>query len=131
MIRHPSFATFAVLLAAFLCGCTGRRDSDYLPPADNARKAVQAALDAWKSGAPHAPLTGDKVAIHVYDDRWRDGKKLEKFEIGEPAADESPPRFPVKMQLVGEAEVLVNYLVIGIDPLNVFREEDYQKASGM
>jgi hypothetical protein len=113
-----------------LAGC-GRSESEYLPTASGAKEAVQKALDAWKSAKPYGTVPDAKPQISVFEARWQQGKQLESFEVGEPLAGENPPKVPVKMKLSGEAEEIDHYVVVGIDPLNVFREADYTRASGM
>jgi hypothetical protein len=124
------------LLAAWslaLAGCSreGRRAEDFTPPADKARQALEAALNRWKGGQPPGRVSGTSPAVEVVDSRWKSGQKLKDFEIiGEEPGGE--PRF-FKVRLTpptGPAQE-VRYAVIGIDPLWVYREEDFKALSGM
>lgn len=118
-------------VCVLLAGCGSRSPEEYMPQGEGAKQAVQAALEAWKSAKPFSPVPDSKPPINVFDARWRDGKKLETFEVGDPVAGAAPPRVPVKMKLVGGVEETVHYVVVGIDPLNVFRDADYERAAGM
>ena len=63
---------------------------------------------------------------------WKGGQKLREYEIvGEdapPAQNQGPRTFTVKLTLAQGPPVEVKYMVIGIDPLWVYRDEDYVKS---
>ena len=131
---HTKYLLGLGLLAVALSGCRGanRSEFDVLPGADKARGALEKALTAWKNGEPCGKIQADSPAIQVVDKVWQAGGKLAAFEILK-AEDKPGPRwFSVKLTLVGSAEPQeVAYAVLGIDPLWVFREEDFKKTSGM
>ena len=117
--------------AISLAGC-GTGEEKYIPSENTAREAVDAALTAWKSGQAHGTVNSFAVPIDVYDARWQAGKKLETFEFVREEQSEGHRKFIVNMQLTGDkAAEEVTYLVVGNDPLLVFRQQDYDKASGM
>jgi hypothetical protein len=66
----------------------------------------------------------------VGDTHRRAGQKLARYEIvGELPSDEGR-LFAVRVHLENPAaEAKVNFLVVGIDPLWVFRQEDYQMVT--
>jgi hypothetical protein len=35
------------------------------------------------------------------------------------------------MQLAGKPEETLTYIIVGIDPLQIFRDADYKRASGI
>lgn len=127
------------LIAMLICGatigalaaCGGNPQARYKPAPTTAREAIDTALSAWKSGAPYAPIKDGKPEINVFDARWQSGKKLESYEILEEVPDQEHPQFKVRIKLVGKPEEVDQYLVVGIDPLLVFRDSDYKRASGM
>lgn len=119
----------AVLLA--LEGCGGNPAAGYVPRTDTARQAIESALAAWQSGAKYGPLNELKPAINVFDSRWQKGKSLERFEIVEEVTGSEHPQFRVRIKLAHESEAIETYRVVGIDPLNVFLEADYRRASGL
>jgi hypothetical protein len=131
MISNTRFVQ--LILGGWLClvaiGCGGKSIESYKPKSDTARQAVTKALDAWKSGQALATIPGPP-AIDTFDARWRSGAKLEQYSIEEEIKGQEHPQFKVRMKLAGKAEEAVEYIVVGIDPLLVFRKEDYQKATG-
>ena len=121
----------ALVLATTLSGCGGSGTDRYIPNTSAARDAVQTALTTWKAGTPHGPITSSKPAINVFDARWQAGKKLASFEILEEIPGQEQPQFMVKLTVQGQKEETITYLVVGIDPLLVFRDADYKKTIGM
>lgn len=120
-----------MLLAAGLSGCGGGESIDrYLPESSKARGSLEAALNAWKSGAPLKTVQVDGHAIDVFDARWRSGAKLEDFEILSEEKPDPHPTFLVRTRIKGKDEES-KYFVMGIDPILVFRAQDYTKATGM
>lgn len=131
-LAAPCFLTALCLLAALGgMGCRGKSIESYEPTSTAARDAVELALSTWKGGAKHGPITEVKPNINVFDARWQGGAKLESFEILEEVTGKQHPQFKVKLKVAGKPEETTDYLVVGIDPLLVFREADYLKASGM
>jgi predicted small lipoprotein YifL len=134
-----TFLAVAALLASSLAGCGGEGHERYIPPADTARTAVEAALSAWKAGEPLRTITTHTPPVDFYDARRQAGKKLEDFQIVEEIPGDPYPSFKVKLRLAGKKpgpagkaqEDETTYLVVGIDPLQVFRKEDYAQPKGM
>jgi len=123
-------ATRVVLGLFLLAGCSGRNSlSRYEPSKQVARNAIDSALKTWKTGVPLGPIAG-KPEINLFDERWQSGKKLESYEILEEVAGSEHPQFKVRLKIAGSKEEVNEYLAVGIDPLLVFREKDYQKATG-
>ena len=113
-------------------GCGGSGEAKYLPSEDVAKEALNAALKAWQGGQAHGTVKTFAVPVDTFDARWQAGKALEKFEVVRTEALENHKAFIVKMKLTDEeVEQEVTYIVIGNDPLMVFRKEDYDKASGV
>jgi hypothetical protein len=132
--RLPSRRFATLLVAALLAaawGCGGNQVADYVPSPDAARNAVETVLKAWQAGDAYGPLTKSKPAINVFEARWQAGKKLESFEILEEVTGQEHPQFQVRLKLAGAQDETETYRVVGIDPLNVFREADYRRATGM
>jgi hypothetical protein len=128
----PSQSRIGLLLVAIaLCGCSSDRTSDYIPSSESARTALETALNAWQSGAPYEPITTSSPALNVFDARWQAGQKLQKFEILEELPETERPEFKVRMQLAGKPEETLTYIIVGIDPLQIFRDADYKRASGI
>lgn len=130
MKRSPNKLVLAVIIASLVCLGCARGTSAYVPTAATARKMLTTALEAWKSGAAHGPITSSKPGITVFDARWQAGAKLDSYEILEEIKDGEHPQFKVRMQLAGQPEETLTYRVVGIDPILVFRDADYKKATG-
>jgi hypothetical protein len=121
-----------LLLAAIaLGGCSGDRTAEYIPSSQEARTALDKALTAWQSGAPYGPITSSSPALNVFDARWQAGRKLAKFEILEELPETERPEFKVRLQLAGKPEETLTYIIIGIDPLLIYRDADYKRPTGM
>jgi hypothetical protein len=118
-------------LAAAGCSGSGRNESDFIPSTNNARKALESALKSWQAGQPPGTVPGTaSPTVQVTDSRWQAGQKLVGFEILNEDSSEQGRFFRVRLDVGKGAPVEVRYVVIGIDPLLVYREEDYQKLSG-
>ncbi len=87
------------------------------------------ALQTWQSGVAYGPIKESKPVINVFDARWQAGKKLESYEILEEVKDTRQPEFKVRLKLAGTPEETATYLVIGIDPIQVFRDVEYNQSS--
>jgi hypothetical protein len=121
----------AICLAASCAwGCAdGRSGSQrYVPSVPTAQRALEAVLSAWKAGEPVGPirLTDPALNLGVDDANRRPGQKLVDYEILGEVAAEGPRSFAVRLSLDGPREELdVRYYLVGIDPLWVMRQEDY------
>jgi len=129
--RHFGIVVTGLCLTTFLPGCGGESTARYIPAAAKARDGLETALGTWRSGASHGTITTSAPTIDVYDARWQSGKKLESFEILEEITGQEHPQFKVRLKLAGQPEETTTYRIIGIDPLLVFRDADYQKTTGM
>jgi hypothetical protein len=124
-----TLAALVVCLVAATIGCRSRTAEDFIPSPEASRAAVQATLDAWREGRREIkPIVsnGDHVRIELTDNYRTPGRAISEFQIlGETPATNARA-FVVKLQLTNPTEeVKCRYLVVGIDPLWVFRQEDY------
>jgi hypothetical protein len=124
----------AVLFVAALAGCSGKggQVGDFTPPEANARKALEAALTHWQSGGQPGAVPGTAPVVQVIDSKWKAGQQLKSYEITgeEPVTGSGPRTFRVRLNTVKGPPVDTRYAVLGIDPLMVYRDEDFQKLSG-
>jgi hypothetical protein len=133
MTRVLGVLCVAVGLSA-TAGCSGGgRVEDFTPAEANARKALVAALDHWQGGGQSGAIPNTSPAVQVTDARWKGGQKIKSYEIvgAEPPAGTGPRWFKVRLVPASGEAVETKYAVLGIDPLLVYRDEDYQKLSGM
>jgi hypothetical protein len=114
------------LACCLLAGCSSSGGERYTPAPDRAREALTAVLEAWQAGRSDASLPGTTIRIADSQRSSGQGPRLRSYAIlGELPAD-SGRRFQVKLQLENRAgEQKVQYVVVGIDPLWVIRQEDY------
>jgi hypothetical protein len=124
-------AAIAVVAAT---GCTRKSSADFTPSSGNARTALESALKSWQEGQSPGVVAGTaKPVVRVEDSEWTSGKKLSAYEI---VGDEAPvglgPRvFTVRITTADDQKRDVKYMVVGIDPLLIYRDVDYDKLSGM
>jgi hypothetical protein len=119
------------LLIALLPGC-GLSHKDYIPTKEKARKTLETALTAWQSGQPPGKIGSASPSVQVVDSGWKAGQKLSEFTILEEEPGDGPRWFSVRLRLENlKGELVVRYVVLGRDPIWVYREEDYKRATGM
>jgi hypothetical protein len=127
--------TWLAPLSALLCtGCGGAAldYSQYIPPEQAARSALETVLTSWQQGEASAKLKAASPAIEVVDSQRGEGQKLANYEIVGEISGEGPRRFTVRLTLEAPAaQVETGYVLLGNDPIWVFREEDYSRAEGM
>jgi hypothetical protein len=112
----------AMLVAA---GCSGRSEKDFMLAEDRARPALEQALNAWQNGKS-AQITDASPGVVVADSRWKNGAKLARYEILKSEQEGAYTWFTVKLTLLApSAEKTVRYVVVGIDPLWVYSEEEF------
>jgi hypothetical protein len=122
-------ALIPIALAA-LAGCGG--GSAPLPSTDTARQSLKAALDAWKAGKPPSSLVAEKPSIEPVDFEWKAGKVLADYSIGEQTSGQGSQDFSASITIKGEpGPKEVKYMVLGLDPVRIFRDQDYNQAMNM
>ena len=119
-----------IALAAFAAvGCDG---SAPIASDAEARRALVASLEAWKAGRPAGSLLGEKPSIEAVDFEWKAGKALKEFAIGDPSPGQGTRTFAATLTLGGEpAPRPVRYMVLGVDPVRIYRDEDFNRAMNM
>jgi hypothetical protein len=117
------------VLAALLMGC-GRQDpyARYIPDEHAAESALKAALEAWKDGAAVGPVPATVKPQVIVVDSWREPKrKLQSYQILGEVPGNTPRCYAVRLNLTNPvAEDRVRFVVLGIDPLWVYRYEDFE-----
>jgi hypothetical protein len=120
-----------VLVVPAVVACSRPSSSGYeryVPDAAQAQEALDQVLAAWKSGESAGPLKSNStpVTIQVADSTRRPGQRLVDYELLGEVSGEGPRTFVVRLKLDNPAaEREVRYYLVGIDPLWVFRQEDY------
>ncbi len=90
--RVAFFNVSAILLVSWSCGGPNMN-----PPADRARTALEAALNAWRDGKKPGNIEGATPPVHVADNDWTNGRKLAAFEIVGEEPSAADKRFTVKL----------------------------------
>ena len=118
---------FSALGLCSSCGGDARSSSSSpLPDPALARRAVETSLKAW-CDSPGLPLSGSPAPkVMFVDQRRRPGQALRTFRVLSDSKGEGFRRFPVKLSLAEPDESrVVAYCVFGIDPIWVYRSEDF------
>jgi hypothetical protein len=118
----------ATAVALFcLCGCGSNRTGRYVPEAGVAQQALTASLTAWKEEKGTSLRLEGSTAVEVVDRYRRPGQTLTSFRVLGEVSGDGGRWFQVELQLANPAQTeQVRYVVVGIDPLWVFRQTDYE-----
>lgn len=129
--RYVLAALPAVVLLAAGCSRYGRNE-DFIPATSNARKALEAALKSWQEGRPPGEVAGASAPkVEAVDSRWKAGHKIKAFEIlKEDESGQGPPSFTVRLTPAKGSPQEVRYIVLGADPVWVYREDDFKRVGG-
>ena len=127
---HLALCWLAVASIPAGCDAARRGPADLAPPDPApARAALVAALDAWKGDRrASGVLIGSRPAIGVVDSMRTDRPLLDYEIVGPLMVVEKSRPFAVRLVLDAPREtVATRYLVMGRDPLWVFRQEDFDR----
>jgi hypothetical protein len=114
-----------------VAGCRRGTQADYakyIPAEATAQQALEAALTAWKDGKPPGPIDGTKPPVQVFDSHRRPKQLLKDFQVlGLAPTGDGPKAFDVRLVLENpHQELKVRFIVLGLDPLLVFTQDDYE-----
>jgi len=130
---HFAHGRTAMLVAvtALCCGCnSGERPADvstdrFIPSPGRAQAALEAVLVDWQAGRPREMIERLEVKVYPVDNQRKSGQDLDSFEILGEVPYSGARCFAVRLALSNPAQELkVRYVVLGIDPLFVYRQED-------
>jgi len=131
--KYAASALACAISLALCVGCSSGGSASYesyIPSEDAAQRSLEAALTAWQDGQKPGKIQTASPAIQAVDSRWRAGEKLMGYEVLAAEPGEGPRCFSVRLRTSGGKQV-VKYFVLGRDPVWVYREEDYARATGM
>jgi hypothetical protein len=121
---------WSLIAIVFFSGCGG--GSAPIASTDVARQALRASLEAWKAGKPASSLAAEKPRIEAVDFEWKARKTLSNYEIGEVVSGQGTQTFSATLTIKGEPTAKeVRYMVLGLDPILVFRDEDFERFMNM
>lgn len=125
MNRFAPVAAAVVVLAVAGCGHNPTA-VEFVPSEDVARSALDASLQAWVRGDTGSPVSGTHPPVEVADGLRTKGRTLAKYEILGPVPADAPRCFAVRLTLTNPDQQLTErYVVLGIDPVWVWRHDDY------
>jgi hypothetical protein len=117
------------LLLACGMGCAPRPGDDferYYPPEAAARRALETGLDSWHDGQLAGTVLAGDPSVVMVDSHRQPGQKLRRYEILGALPGDGPRRFTVRLTLdEPEEQQRTCFLVVGVNPLWVYRQEDY------
>src|SRR5262249_41831856 len=116
--------------ALLSAGCLGQGPGGterYVPAEETARRGLDAALASWKEGRPPGKAADGPPAVSLMDSHGRPGQTLTGYEILGPVPGEGPVLLAVRLSLDNPAaEERAKFVIFGIDPLWVYRQEDFE-----
>jgi hypothetical protein len=125
-------AVAAVLFLVTALGCPGPGTGRYIPSEDTSRKALETALDGWKNGQVPGTVLGSGPGVTLVDSKRKPKQQLDKYEILKEENQEGHVFYSVKLTLKNpRGEEVTRFVVVGRDPLWVYREEDFKSGAGM
>lgn len=121
----------AVLAAATGCGRSAGNYERYVPSAQQAQQALTSVLQLWREGEPVGLRTLHGVGeVYVIDSQWQQGRPLRSFAVLGEAPGDGPRTLAARLVLDNpRQETIVRYYLVGVKPLWIFRQEDYDMIS--
>ncbi len=116
------------LTAVALIGCQARPPTqlNLVPDSTTAQWAVERALEFWKEGRPTGAVEPTEPRIQVVDSNREAEQRLVEYQILAQTSSSRNRTLSVRVRLENPAEEsIVRFLVMGADPILVFRQEDY------
>jgi hypothetical protein len=87
-------------------------------------------MEGWRKGLTPDETVGTRPEVHVVDKQRPPDRRVTAYEILGEVSAENARGFAVRVTLDGSDEPeIVRYLVVGTDPMWVFRQEDYEMIS--
>jgi hypothetical protein len=129
----PRWLRLWTIVPLFCTGCGfAQGGAGPTPSSLTARGALESSLTAWKDGKKPGAIEGATPPIQVVDSTWQAGAKLASFEILREEPGEPEKRFTVRL-VSGTPPVALEtrYMVVGTDPIGVYREDDYKRMLNM
>jgi len=116
------------LVAAALLGCEpDPGPTPIVPDSTRGRQAIDVAMAAWKARHPPGIVEPTSPRVQVVDSHRKPGQHLLDYEILSDSADVRVRTFRLRLTLSdSEDRPVVRFLIVGIDPILVFRQEDYE-----
>lgn len=119
-----SLSALCLMIAAVGCGDPNAK---FIPTPETAEHALDQGLAAWKAGKPSGMVEGTRPQIYVTDTSRKAGQELIEYKILGETASRHGRTFMVELSFdKPQAQLKAEYIIVGIDPIWVFRREDYE-----
>jgi hypothetical protein len=128
MAAHILRGTILSALLAVAIGCSRPAGHErFIPAEDKARQSLEQALAAWQRGKAGGPVEGTaSPVVQFVDSHHKPNQRLRSFNVLGLAPGDGPRVFTVKLALENPGEeIKARYVVVGLDPLWVIRQEDF------
>jgi len=121
------FGSWMLLLLSISSNGCYQATPNFVPTKEIAQMALSRALKTWREGGPAGEIVDSKPMIFVTDSNRKEAQKLIDFRILGETPGLSGRTYAVELELAYPSERLkAEYIVVGIDPLWIFRREDYE-----
>ena len=117
------------------CGISPRTDAtkdaneSYVPSAAQAEAALRAVCEAWRQDVPPGMIPGATPAVYITDTFRKPSEKLVDYRILGEVPSDRKRCIAVELRFEPERAERTRFLVVGIDPLWVFRQEDAENLA--
>jgi hypothetical protein len=120
-----------VVIAGSAPGCNSEAAAiqRFIPSQESSQSAISKAFDAWKTGVPAGPVPETTPLVHLTDNHRKPNERLVSYRILGEVPGDTPRCYAVELKFDPPRDERARYVVVGIDPLWVFRMEDYQLLS--
>ena len=127
MTRLTPLAVAVAVAVLAVAGCGHNPTAaEFVPAEEPARSALDASLRAWVHGDLSSPVPDTHPPVEVADGLRTNGRRLTHYEILGPVPANAPRCFAVRLTLANpDQEVRERYVVLGLDPVWVWRYDDY------
>ena len=121
------FGSWILLLLSISSNGCYQATPNFVPTKEIAHMALSRALKTWRVGGPAGEIVDSKPMIFVTDSSRKEAQKLIDFRILGETPGLSGRTYAVELELAYPSERLkAEYIVVGIDPMWIFRREDYE-----
>ena len=129
-MKRPRILGALVGLLAIGCARTPDGSRTPLPKPADARAAMEAALGCWKAGKPTGRRESTTPPVQIMDSFRKPGQAVDGWEILGQTTGERAVAMTVRVQFTSpKATETIRFLLLGTDPVLVFRQEDYDLIS--
>ncbi len=123
---RPSRATVVLVLLLIGCGERPEVADGMIPDSPSARRAIDVAMASWKAGRPTGRVESTAPQVLVADTMRTAGQALDRYEILGDTVSGKTRDITVRVHLLHpEKTEILRFKIVGIDPVVVFREENY------